>query len=255
VARAGDGTVTQRLALRLEAQKTARLERRVVRRADLVVAITNADAARFARDGHHDPLVLTPGYDGPALPERRFDAGIPRQVAMVTSLDWHVKRSNLEAFVRVADPVLARAGVRLVVAGAAPADFLRRIEASTQATEMLGRVDAVDRVLADARMGIVAEPLGGGFKLKVLDFVHRRVPIAAVTGSIEGMPLRAGADLLEFADASALAHSVVQSIDDFALLEHLSKSALDRCAGEFEWSDRGRRFADALANLRPQSRR
>jgi glycosyltransferase involved in cell wall biosynthesis len=254
VARADDGHVLHRLALGLEAKKTARLERRVVSRSDLVVAITDADAARFRPETHRDPLVLTPGYDGEMLPARRFDANIPRQVAMITSLDWHVKRANLESFVRIADPILAHAGVRLIVVGGAPDEFVRRVEASARATTMLGRVDSVDRVLTNARVGVVAEPLGGGFKLKVLDFVHRRVPIASIAGSIEGVPLRAGTDMLEFADAGALAHGIVEAIDDFSLLEALSNAAVDRCRGAFDWSDRGRRLADALGDLRSPSR-
>ena len=245
----------RRLALRMESVKIERLERKVLSRADLLVAITDTDAARFARDAPSlSRLVLTPGYDGAPAPARVIDAATPRRVAIVTSLDWHVKQANLEAFVAVADPILAAAGVELVVAGHAPDGFVRRIEQSTRATRMLGRVDALDVLLAGTRMGIVAEPLGGGFKLKVLDYVYNRVPIASVAGSIEGMPFRDGTDHLVFPDAAALARGVVDVIDDDECLNGLQRRAFDQCGGAYTWAERGRRLADSLAALRPRPR-
>ena len=115
-----------------------------------------------------------------------------------------MKQANLAAFVGVADPIFAAAGVKLAVAGAAPPDLAARIARSTDATTLLGRVEDLQELLAETRVGIVAEPLGGGFKLKVLDYVFNRVPIAALDGSIEGMPLQPGTDLLVFDDAPRL---------------------------------------------------
>ena len=149
--------------------RRGRLERRLLERAALVVAITDRDACRFASDDPTTPvLVLTPGYDGPRRTERTIDASTPRRAAIVTSLDWHVKQANLASFVAIADPVLAKAGVQLAVAGGAPESFAAQIRRSSRATTMLGRVDALDELMDETRIGIVAEPLGGGFKLKVL---------------------------------------------------------------------------------------
>ena len=147
-------------------------------------------------------IVLTPGYRGASRHTRTIGEGTPRQATIVTSLDWHVKQANLAAFVAVADPIFAAAGVTLAVAGAAPSELATRIARTTRATTLLGRVDDLEALLDRTRVGIVAEPLGGGFKLKVLDYVFNRVPIAALAGSIEGVPLHDGADLLVFDDAA-----------------------------------------------------
>ncbi len=167
----------------------------------------------------------------------------------MTSLDWHVKQANLASFVAIADPVLAKAGVQLAVAGSAPESFAAQIRRSSRATTMLGRVDALDELMDETRVGIVAEPLGGGFKLKVLDYVFGRVPVASLAGSVEGMPLREGTDHLVFGDAATLAEGIVRTIDDYALLNGLQQRAFARCATGFDWRERGEKLANALLNI------
>jgi glycosyltransferase involved in cell wall biosynthesis len=236
----------RRLALRLDARRAARLEGRLVARADLVTAITAADATRFARDGARRVVTLTPGYDGPRAEQRVLDESVPRRATIVTSLDWHAKRENLDLFLRAADPVFAAAGVELLVVGAAPAEYLRERASSCAATVFAGHVDSLAPVLAASRIGIVAEPLGGGFKMKALDFVFQRVPIAALEGSLAGVPLHAGDDHLTFPDVGRLARGVVSAIDDLATLNRLHERAYRACAAQFDWADRGARFAEAL---------
>jgi hypothetical protein len=250
-ARASAGRADRRAVLRLEAAKAARLERRLIARAALVVAITDGDAARFGADARDTRVVvLTPGYAGPRVESRTIDARTPRQATIVTSLDWHVKQANLQALLAVADPVFAAAGVRLLVAGDAPSGLLDIVARTCRATTMLGRVDDLGPLLADTRVAIVAEPLGGGFKLKVLDFVHRRVPIVAIEGSIDGVPLTHPSELLTFPDASALACGVVDVVDDFDRLNRLQRAAFARCDGSFDWAERGVRLAAALRDVR-----
>jgi glycosyltransferase involved in cell wall biosynthesis len=250
VARRRGTRVDRRLALHVDAIKARRLERRLVERAALVVAITDHDACRFASDDPTTPvLVLTPGYDGPRRTERTIDASTPRRAAIVTSLDWHVKQANLASFVAIADPVLAKAGVQLAVAGSAPEPFATQITRNSRATTMLGRVDALDELMDETRVGIVAEPLGGGFKLKVLDYVFGRVPVASLAGSVEGIPLREGTDHLVFGDAATLAEGVVRTIDDYPLLNGLQHRAFDRCATGYDWHERGEKLANALVNI------
>ena len=160
-----------------------------------------------------------------------------------------MKQANLAAFVAVADPIFAAAGVTLAVAGAAPSELATRIARTPRATTLLGRVDDLEALLDRTRVGIVAEPLGGGFKLKVLDYVFNRVPIAALAGSIEGVPLHDGADLLVFDDASALAAGVVAVIDDADRLNSLQDHAFEQCRDAFDWMTRGARLAQTVCAL------
>lgn len=249
IARAAAGSPARRLALRLDAAKAAHLERRLVAAADLVTAITPDDAAAFERCGAAT-VVLTPGYGGRRVEHRVIDERVPRRVVMVGSLEWHVKQANLRAFVEAADPRFAAAGIELVVAGPAPEAFIDELGPTLRATRLLGRVEDLPALLATARVGVVSERDGGGFKLKSLDYVFARVPMAVLEGSVAGLPATPGVDHLSRPDEASLADAIVDVVDDLDRLDRLQRSAYRACAGSFDWATRGEVLAERLDTLR-----
>jgi hypothetical protein len=236
-----------RAILRLDALKARRLERAVVGAVDLVTCITAEDLDRFVRGGASGRLVVVPpGYDGAVRPARQIGADVPRRAVLLGNSLWRVKRENLLRFLVIADPVLAIAGVELIVAGPSPAELVATLAPRLRATRFVGAVDDVAAVLRTARVGIVAEPVGGGFKMKSLDYVFNRVPIAALSGSIAGLPLRPGTDMLSFTSATELARGIVDVIDDLPRLNALQERAFLRCALLFDWSERGKQVVDEV---------
>lgn len=236
--------------LRHDARKAGLLERRLVEAADLVTAITPEDAARFEEQAPDKPIVvLPPGYQGRRVPERRITADVPRRAIIVGSFEWITKQMNLSEFLAEADPVFAKAGAELQVVGAGPDRFFDRLRGGLNATELVGRVDSLTSYLDQARIAIVAERLGGGFKLKVLDYVFNRLPIAALTGSVAGVPLAADASMLSYEGHATLARGVSSALDDLELLNRLQTEAYQACAERFDWGDRGQRLATSIAAL------
>lgn len=236
------------VALAHDARKASRLEAAVLERADLVSCVTEHDIALFRADRPDLRYVLaTPGYDAPRIAERHIDRDTPRRVVIVSSLDWHVKQANLRALLEVADPAFAAAGVELCVLGPAPERFVGSLRAKLRATTFSGWVPSLGEPLAGARMGIVSEPLGGGFKLKSLDYVFNRVPLAAIDGSAVGLPLRSGVDFLSYPDERSLVEGVLAVIDDTERLDRMQHEAFAACVGRFDWSTSGRELAEAIA--------
>jgi polysaccharide biosynthesis protein PslH len=231
----------------LDAAKVAPLERQLVQAADLVTVNTAEDEKTY-REQFPDQryLVLMPGYLDRVVTERRITAELPRRAVIVGALDWLAKQINLEEFVAVADPMFAAAGAELVVVGRGPNDWLDSMRARTTATRFTGLVDSVTEYLDDARIGIVSERRGGGFKHKVLYYVFNRIPVAALDGSIAGVPLVCGESLVCGATVEELAAAVLAALDDVELLQRLQVSAFDACAGRFDWSTRGAELRAAL---------
>jgi glycosyltransferase involved in cell wall biosynthesis len=192
-------------------------------------------------------VILLPGYEGRQLPSRRITADLPRRAVVVGSFDWMAKRMNLREFLDVADPMFAAAGVELQVIGDGDRPFLEQLRRELKTTEVTGRVDSVLPYLDKARMAIVAEKTGGGFKHKVLSYVFNRLPIAALDNSIAGVPLTPTESLLTYPDFQALAHGVLSAIDDLELLNRLQERAFAACSGRFDWRSRGEKLFAALA--------
>jgi glycosyltransferase involved in cell wall biosynthesis len=232
-------TSARKPALAYDAERAARAERRLVESATVVSAITESDATRYRNQRATDVVVVPPGYGGTRCGSRTIDAAVPRVAVMVANLDWHVKQTNLRRLLAVADPLFAQAGVTLRLVGPAPDDFVAAVSPTLRATEFVGHAPALDDELAQARVGLVFEPEGGGFKMKCLDYVFRRVPIVALAGSVEGLPLEPGAEYLSFESTEDLARGVIALIDDVGRCEQLQERAFRRCSGAFDWADRG----------------
>jgi glycosyltransferase involved in cell wall biosynthesis len=243
VAANAGGNPISRAVLRFDAWKAARLEEAIVAESDLVTVVTAEDAEQFGRPC----LVLSPGYLDRVLETRTITTDLPRRAVVVGSFDWVAKRMNLEELLAEADPRFAAAGVELLVVGRGPDDWLDGLRGRMQATRFTGFVDSVIDHLDDARIGIVAERSGGGFKLKVLHYVFNRIPVAALAGSLAGVPLVAGDSDIEAPTIAALVDEVLRVIDDVEELNRLQQRAFDACRGEFEWATRG---ADLYATLR-----
>jgi polysaccharide biosynthesis protein PslH len=73
------------------------------------------------------------------------------------------------------------------------------------ATRFLGFVADLEPIFRGVRIGIVGERTGGGFKLKALDYIFNRVPVAAIKGSIAGLPLTHETDYLSCGSMRELA--------------------------------------------------
>ena len=99
----------------------------------------------------------------------------------------------------------------------------------------------------DARIAIVPERNGGGFKLKMLEYVFNRIPVFALTGSFAGVPLRHNDSVMLFPDHAALAHGVLEAIDDVDRLNTLQERAYEACRDHFDWASRGRQILSAIA--------
>lgn len=244
------GNFLKRAALFWDAKKAGRLERVLVESADLVTVNTLEDRALFARS-HPEKryLVLTPGYLRRVVTSRVITQNDPRRAVVLGSFDWLAKQIDLREFLELADPMFAAAGAALGVIGRAPEPFLADIRDGLQATSFTGAVEDISQHLDGARIGIVPERTGHGFKHKVLDYVFNRIPVAAVENSVTGMPLVPGESLLVYPDMAALCRGVLAVLDDVERLNQLQQSAFEKCLGQFDWQSRGRDLFDHVKAL------
>jgi glycosyltransferase involved in cell wall biosynthesis len=239
-------TSPRRPVLELEARKTHRLEQRTVHLADVVSSITDDDRIRFeAAAPDRTYVVVSPGWTGttPAHPvpaSRR-----PRRVGILGSFEWHVKQESLRRFLCAADPLFHDADVELHVAGSMPDDFRSELEPELRATHLMGWVDDSAEFLGQCRIGVVSESLGGGFKLKALDYVFNVVTLASLRHNLAGLPLTAGESVIAADDEDGLARSIVAIIDDGDLLDRYAARAIDRCREQFSWAAAAGRLVDA----------
>ncbi len=244
----GAASAFKRAVLRHDAGKYARLEREVVQSASLITAITAQDAAAFAQDSGSARIIeLSPGYSGPRVAARTLSAGTPRRVVLVGRFEWIAKQQNLVRWAAEAVAHLAGENIETQVVGTVPDALRQRLE--QPGLTFAGRVPDLTPYLANARLGLVAEDVGGGFKLKTLDYIFHRLPVAALADNLAGQPLDVTAACLTAETPAALANAIAQGIDNLERLNQMQQNAFDAAAAAFDWSERAERFMRALESL------
>ena len=236
-----------KLALWFNAWKTAWLERRMLAACDLIVAFTAEDAARFRlQQSGKTVVVIPPGYGGPHARPRDLSL-TKRVILLLGSYRWIAKRSNLQTFLNAAEAPLHEAGIEVRVVGNMTPAYRAWLARRFPHVTIVGRVSEVTSELEGARLGLIVESAGGGFKLKLLDYLFARLPIAALNGSMAGTLLQPDVHYIDAEGITELTDKIIARIDDIAYLTELADAAYAACAGGYDWPTRGKQFLHAVA--------
>lgn len=248
VAESGEGSPLFRWALKKDAEKYARLEDRLAARADAISAITPRDASIY-KDEFPDKRIriISPGYS------RKIPASLPplvektpRRVVLAGTFEWLAKRRNLEAFLADSAGPFEKANIDFHVVGKCDPAYFEKLSDDYPQVSFFPNVRSIDLHLSDARIGLIPEALGGGFKLKALDYIFRGLPLASIGPALSGLPLNPGRDCLAAGSTSELAELIAERIDDLGFLNQAASNALEKCRKAFDWSDRGKALARLL---------
>lgn len=240
----------RRLALWQNAVKVERAEKRLVDNVDLLTAVTAEDVELYrAQAPHTARLLITPAYSGVTREELPVTPQTPRRVVLVGSFRWAVKQENLRQFLAIADPVFARESIALDVVGDVPKKLRDELTPGLRATTLHGFVDDIEPIYRNARMAVVPEAIGGGFKLKFLDYFFARLAIASLAGAAAGLNDELRAAMLLSNDLQALTASICANIDDCERLNGLHREAYTQARNLYRWDDRGIALRDAIAAL------
>ena len=103
--------------------------------------------------------------------------------------------------------------------------------------------------LLDARMGLVVEEFGGGFKLKTLEYLFHGLPLAGLVQAVEGLPLTSPDHLLLEEDVPSLLSAILPLIDDLDRLNAMRREAYTICREAFRWETRGAQLREAIETI------
>ncbi len=98
------------------------------------------------------------------------------------------------------------------------------------------------------------EVIGGGFKLKYLDYLFARVPIATIGEAAAGLPQAIRDNMLACDDLPRLVDAIIENIDRTDHLNVMQAQAFEAAHALFDWKDRGvalRKATEALQATTP----
>jgi sugar transferase (PEP-CTERM/EpsH1 system associated) len=244
--------VTRRL-LTSQWRRMLRFERQAVSRADLVLAVSDADAETFGRlypGAASRPIhVVQTGVD-----TTYFDPSWsePRRAHLVFtgSMDWLPNEDGLTYFVRDVFPRIraAEPGVTLSVIGRAPTPAVAAL-AVDPAIEVTGRVADVRPHVGRGTVYVVPLRIGGGTRLKIFEAMAMGKAVVSTTVGAEGLPVTPERDIVIADDPAAFAQAVVELIRNDERRRRLECAARALVVRHYDWSAVAHQFEDVLARV------
>ncbi len=238
----------------IDALKYGRLETKIVDAADAVLCITEDDAEVFRRRGA-TAFHVPPVYLGEKLRTRTVSAETPRRVLLLGSFDWVAKQNNLLRFLDLAGTRLIAAGIGIDIVGSIPERLKASLEATYPAVKFWGAVEDFREIAKDVRGGLIPEELGGGMKMKTLDYIFMRLPVFSLRSGAAGLP----ADVVSKGFASTtlaeLASDILAGIDNVDDLDSRQNQAFDACEKRFSVEETASTLETVFSAENERSRR
>jgi glycosyltransferase involved in cell wall biosynthesis len=247
IARNFSGDFARKWLLRRNARKTRLAERHLASFCNLFVTLTEQDRAAFKEiNPSLESVVIPPGYAGARQRSRRVTETVARRAIIVGSFRWTAKQINLERLLEAADVILTQHRIELHVIGFVPEPFLSRLQSRFPWVVFRGFLDDLGKEFRNVRIALVPEEIGGGFKLKILDYIFSRVPVAAVAAALNGIPDQLKTQFIVEDDIAKLMTGIVAAIDDVDRLDGMQNRAFELAENLFDWNTNGQRLLDAL---------
>jgi len=229
-----------------------RAEKRYLREADQVLAVSQTDRDFFAQEVPAEKLTVIPTgvdveYFRPITVEEE-----PNSLVFTGSMDWMPNEDGIFYF---AEEILPRIfeklpNARLSVVGRKPSARLKALAASDpHHLHLTGWVDDIRPYLAQSAVCIVPLRVGSGTRLKIFEAMAMGKALVSTTIGAEGLPVRHGEDVL-LADAPEdFANSVVRLLEDAVERRRMGNAARVLVETKYSWASVAKEFAASLERV------
>jgi glycosyltransferase involved in cell wall biosynthesis len=223
--------VPTRALLLAEAATVRRLERRLLRLADVVSVVSETDRARLPQTRGR-VIVCPNGQEHPELLPWRSNE--PTAV-FVAQLGWKPNVDGALWLGRKVWPLVraVRPEARLLLVGRQPAPAVRDLAGPD--VEVTGTVPDVQPFLARARCTVAPLSAGGGSRLKILESLAAGRPVVSTRVAAEGLDDVVAHGIVIADDPRPFADAIIALLDDANLAERVGKDGHNRVAKHYTW--------------------
>jgi len=225
--------------------KMRAFERKMCRRFDSVVAVSNEDREQMRDEYRVESVFDVPtGVDTDFFRPSGNQQFSPHNIVFTGSMDWLPNEDAISYFTEKVMPRIRQEipDVTLSVVGRNPYPSLRELARGDGSIEVTGRVDDVRPYIERAAAYVVPLRIGGGTRLKIYEAMAMGKAIISTTIGAEGLPLKDGAELLLADSPEAFAEAVIRVLSNKTLASDLGNRAAAVVRAEFGWERVAARF-------------
>jgi glycosyltransferase involved in cell wall biosynthesis len=187
----------KRVFFHLQEWKMAWFERRCLRQAGAVTAVSEADAKMMKTWGVERVAVVPNGVD-PEFYNSATGGENENEILSIASLDWFPNADSVDYFTQQILPLIhaRRPDAVFRVVGRRPPEWLKEKLSALPGVDFVGEVDDVRPHLERAAVVVVPLRIGGGSRLKILEALAARKAVVSTSVGAEGLELESGQHLL-----------------------------------------------------------
>jgi glycosyltransferase involved in cell wall biosynthesis len=234
----------------VHAQRLQREEDQFLKAFDVIVPITQEDERAMRQNVPDARYVMIPGgvdteYFHPTDPT----LVIPNSLLWVGGAHWLPNRDAIEFFVKQIYPLIVNAQPEVTVD--IVGDGTRELRSLTNDPRIRfhGRVDDIRPYLARAAVLICPIRVGGGMRLKLLDFFAAGKAVVSTHIGAEGNLAQDNEHILLRDEPNAFAEAVCGLLTDNMRREDLSVNARDLAETYYSWRSIGMKFTQVYRSL------
>ena len=167
--------------------KTSYFEKKWVQKFDAVSAISEHDCEYFKKEYNAKNVQILRPVLQQSNSKRNFDDKSINEIIIGGSFEWGPKKENLIQLLNSSNLYLFKKHkINLTIVGKAEERFVNHINKKygQLGVNMIGPVDSLEPFYNKARIAIIPEKLGGGFKLKIIEAALSKTAIFSIKGAI-----------------------------------------------------------------------
>jgi glycosyltransferase involved in cell wall biosynthesis len=225
----------KKFVMSIQAKRLFEYERNVLRVFDLVLPITQPDNVRMEAMAPGTPQMTVPsGTDFPLNmppPSNCMNASIIHVAAM----DWLPNQGALRWFIDSVMPLIRAKGVKVTLhaVGKNMPPEMSRLAAGDIVIH--GFLMDIKPLLREACIAVVPLSVGGGMRIKIVDYMSEGIPVVSTTIGAEGISDGSDGSVLIADNPQDFADAVVALLQDRDLRERVRTQGFSVGKARFDW--------------------
>jgi sugar transferase (PEP-CTERM/EpsH1 system associated) len=234
-----------------EFRTMARMERDYLRRAEHVLAVSEADRQIFAHDLDASRISVIPtGVDADYFqPAPEMEE--PNALVFTGSMDWLPNEDGILYFAEKILPIVRNEvpDTMLWVVGRRPSQNLLKLQNRVAGIKVTGRVEDIRPYIGRASVYVVPLLVGGGTRLKIFEAMAMGKAIVSTRIGAEGLPVVSGEHICLADEAEEFAGQTIALLKQPERRAGLGEAARTLVERSYSWDSVGKELSNVMVRV------